>query len=92
MANTGFLLVQQYPESIIHHSDPLILIPCKIDITPTPFSNTKILTYEIEVHPDGKKIDLNLLDNEDFTIPYVTDTIPNSPAVRKLPTQDKLNF
>ena len=31
------------------------------------------------------------MDGEYFTIPYVTDTILNSPAGRQLPTQDKLN-
>ena len=29
------------------------------------------------------------MDDEDSTIPYVTYTIPNSPAGHQLPTQDK---
>ena len=40
--------------------------------------------YEIELPPDGNKIAFNLLDNEDFTIQYVTNTIPNSSAGHKL--------
>ena len=39
----------------------------------------KTITYYIEFPPSGKKIGLNLLDDEDFTIPYIPDTIPNSP-------------
>ena len=35
--------------------------------------------YEIELPPDGRNIVPGLLDDEYFTIPYVIDTIPNSP-------------
>ena len=31
------------------------------------------------------------MDDEGFTIPYITDTIPNSPAGCQLPTQAKQN-
>ena len=73
----GYLLFHQYNESIIHNLDLINLIPCKIDLTYNPFSNTKILTYEIKFPPSGKKIGFSLLDDEDFTIHYVTDTISN---------------
>ena len=43
--------------------------------------------YEIELTPAGKKIGFNLFYDEYFTIPYVIDTIPNSPAGHQLPTQ-----
>ena len=43
-------------------------------------------------HPSRKKIGFNLLDDKDFTIPYITDTIPNSPAGHKLPSQAKRNM
>ena len=33
----------------------------------------------------------DLIDNEDFTIPYITDTIPNLPATHQLLTQSKIN-
>ena len=33
----------------------------------------------------------NLLDNEDFIIPYITDTIPNSTNDHQLPAQAKRN-
>ena len=32
------------------------------------------------------------MDHEDFTIPYINDTIPNSPSVNQLLTQDKRNL
>ena len=67
------------------------MIPCELELTYTPFCDITILAYEIELPPDGKKIGFNLLDNEDFTIPYVTDTIPNSPAGPQLTTQVKKN-
>ena len=63
------------------------MIPCELDLTSTPFYDTKILTYEIELPPSGKKIDINLLDDEYFTMTYVIDTIPNSLAGHQLPTQ-----
>ena len=67
------------------------MIPCELDPTSTPFRDTTIFTYEIKLPPYGNKIVLNLLDEEDFTIPYVIDTIPNSSSSHKLPTQAKKN-
>ena len=32
------------------------------------------------------------MDDEDFTIPYITDTIPNLPAGHQLPSQAKRNL
>ena len=61
------------------------LIPCKTDITYTPFCDATIITYEIDLSPSGKKVGFNLLDDEVFTIPYIIDTIPNSPASHQLP-------
>ena len=43
----GFLLLRKDPESHIYNSDLLNLIPCKLDLTSTLFSDTKIITYEI---------------------------------------------
>ena len=65
----GSLLLRQYPEGHIHYSDFNNLIPCKLDPTSTTFSAATIITYEIYLPPSGKKIDFNLLDDEDFTIP-----------------------
>ena len=67
------------------------MIPCELDLTSTTFRDAKMLTYEIELPPSGKKICLYLLDDEYFTISYVTNTIPNSPAGHQLPTQAKEN-
>ena len=39
-----------------------------------------------------KNIGFNLLDDEYFTLPYVTDTIPDSPAGHQLPTKAKQNL
>ena len=85
----GSLLLWQYPESHIHYSDILNLIPCELDLTSTPFRYTKIITYEIVLPPSVKKFGFNLLDDEYFTIPYITDTIPNSPSGHQLPEKAK---
>ena len=85
----SYLLLKQYPESHVHNSDLLNLITCELDLTSTPFCDTKILTYKIELPPSGNRAGFNLLDDEDFTIPYINDTIPNSPAGHQLPTQAK---
>ena len=67
------------------------MIPCEIDFSSTPFSDTKIITYEIDLPPDGKKVGFNLLDDEDFKIPYITDTIPNSLDCHQHPSQANRN-
>ena len=87
----GSLLLCQYPEGRIHDLDLLNLIPCELDLTFTPFSDETIIPYDIELPPSGKKIGFNLLDNEYFTIPYVTDTIPNSPTSHQFPSHSKIN-
>ena len=61
------------------------MIPCELDLTFTPFRDEAIVTYDIELPLSGKKFGFNLLDDGDFTIPYITDTIPNYPAVNQLP-------
>ena len=63
------LILWQDPESHIHNSDRLNFITCELDLTSTPFSDTKIITYEIKLPPSGKKFGFNLLDDEYFTIP-----------------------
>ena len=81
---TGSLLFRQDPEIHIHNSDLLNLILCEIDITSPPYCDTKLITYEIELPPSGRKVGFNLLDDEDFIIPYITDTIVNSTFGYKL--------
>ena len=88
---SGSFILRKYPEGHIHNSGPLNLIPCKLYLTSTPLSDETIITYDIELPPSGKKIGFNLLDDEDFTIPYIADTIPNSPAGYQLPSQAKRN-
>ena len=67
------------------------MIPYEVDLPSTPFCDTTIITYEIELPPSGKKTVINLLDDEYFTIPCVIDTIPNSPVGHQLPTQSNKN-
>ena len=69
--NTCYLILQQYPESIIHNTDLLKLIPRELDLISTPFSNTTTIIHEIESPLDGKKIVFNLMHGEDFIITYV---------------------
>ena len=65
------------------------MIPCELDIKSTPLCDTIIITHGSYITPYGKKVVFDLLDNEDFTIPYITDTIPNSPAGHQPPAQAK---
>ena len=51
-----------------------------------------IITYEIDLPPSGNKVGFNLLDDEYFTIPYITNKIPNSPDGHQLPSQAKINL
>ena len=50
-----------------------------------------MITYEIELTTSRKRVDSNLLYDEYFTIPYITDTIPISPSGHQLPSQAKIN-
>ena len=88
----GSLLLRQDPEGHIHDSDLLNLIPCELDLTSTPFSDTTIITYEIELLTYGNKFRYNLLDGEVFTIPYINYTIPNSPAGNQISSQAKIDL
>ena len=63
------------------------MFPCDLDITPDTFSDVLFISYEIELYPARKKIGFLLLYDYEFTIPYTFDTIPNSQAGHKLPTQ-----
>ena len=65
------------------------MIPCKLDNKSTTFHDTKFLAYEIELPSYGKKVGFSLLDNEYFTIPYITDSIPNDPSGHHFSTQVK---
>ena len=73
----GFLLLRQDPESCINNSQLLHLISFILDLKSTPFCDTTIITYEIELPSSGKKVGFHLPDDEDFKIPYIMDTIPN---------------
>ena len=42
------------------------MIPCELDLTFALFCNKKIITYEIELPPFGKKIGYDILDDENF--------------------------
>ena len=88
---TGSIILWKYYEGHIHDSDLLKLIPCEIDIKYTPFIDTTIIIYDIDLPPSRNKVVFNLLNHEDFIIPYITDTIPNSPYGHQLPSQAKRN-
>ena len=63
------------------------MVPYDLDLASTTFCDETIITYEIELPTTVKKIGYNLLDDDEFTISYIFDTIPNSPAGNQLPTQ-----
>ena len=46
---------------------------------------------KVSYPPSGKKVGFNLLNDEYFTIPYITDATPNPPAGHQLPSQSKIN-
>ena len=47
--------------------------------------------YDIYLPPSVKKAGFNSLYDEDFTIPYITDKIQNSPDGHQFPSQAKIN-
>ena len=62
---------------------------CALNITSTPFFDTTIITYDIELLPSGNKVGLILLDYEYFTIPHDIDTIQTLANFHQLSTQAK---
>ena len=64
----GSLLIQQDTESNIHNSGLLNLIPFELNLTSTPFSNTTVLTYYIDLPSAGKNVGFNSLNYEDFKL------------------------
>ena len=56
-----FLILQWDTEGIIHNLDMLKLVSCELDVTPTIFYDSKIITYKIELPPSRTKIGFNLL-------------------------------
>ena len=67
------------------------MIPFEIDLTSNLFHDTKILVCEIELRPAENKTGFDLLDDKEFTIPFVNDTILNSPAGHQLLAQARKN-
>ena len=53
------------------------MVSCELALTFTTFSDEAVITYEIELPPDRKKIGFNLLDDKDFEIPYIIDKVKN---------------
>ena len=53
--NSSYLLLKRDPESLIHNSDILSLIPCDLGITFTPICDTTIHIYEIDLPPYREK-------------------------------------
>ena len=52
----------------------------------------KFLQIKLSYLPLEKKLVFILLDDDEFTIRYITDAIPNSPAGHQLLTQAKQNL
>ena len=48
-----------------------------------------MITYEIYLPASGNNFGFNLLNDEYFTILFITDTIPNSLVGHQLPEQSK---
>ena len=65
------------------------MIPCELDLKFTPFCDTTMITYEIVLPISGKKVVFKLLDDEYFTVPYITDTITNSSSGHQFEEQAK---
>ena len=93
MHTHGYLQLQKYIEGFIHNNTRQInLVPYKLDLSETPFSYKTIFKYELQLPSLGEKIDLKLMNDEKFTITYIFDAIPNSPAGHQIPSQAHKNM
>ena len=75
-----------------HHYIQIDLITYELKLSDTPFTKSTIVNYELEIPPQGKKFGINLMDDDDFNIPYIVELVPNYLAGHKLPDQAKNNF
>ena len=51
----------------------------------------ELLYHEIQLLPYVNKVGFNSMDDEEFTIPYITDKTPNLPAGHRVSTYTKHN-
>ena len=77
------LILQQYKAIFFQIPDQLNFIPREVDIYSTQFGDATMIQYKIELPPAGNKIGFD----DDFTNPYIIDTITNLTEGHQLPTQ-----
>ena len=67
------------------------LVPCELDLSGKHFIYSTIAQCYLEISPQGKKIGLNIMDDDGSTIPYILVTIKNYPAGHQFQPQLKNN-
>ena len=55
------------------------MVTCELELYYKPSVDATVVQYDLGFPPMGDKIGLNLIDDDDFNIPYVLSAITNSP-------------
>ena len=78
------------PEIVLqYHHIHIDLILYELELSDTPFMKSTIIKSELEISPQGKNSGMNLMDNDDFNIPYVVEFVPNFLAGHQFPDKTK---
>ena len=89
----GSLHLQHNSEIIFQrHCIHIDLIPYELELSDTPFTKSTILNSELELPPQGKKFGINLMDDDDFNIPYIFEMVLDYLVGNQLPDHTKKHF
>ena len=64
----------------------------ELDLLKTPFSNSEIFTYEIDLPLHATDIGMEIYDDEYFNIPVLKKCIPDTPACLEIPASSRRNM
>jgi hypothetical protein len=64
----------------------------ELDLLKTPFSNSEIFTYEIDLPLHATDIGMEIYDDEYFNIPVLKKCIPDTPAYLEIPASNRRNM
>ena len=86
----GDLMIQEHPSEFYQPGTTppdtnICLIQPYLEILYSPFSSTKLLTLELLLPPSGTPMNINILYDPIFSIPYIYQLLSTSPISDQFP-------
>ena len=93
----GDLMIQEYPSEFYQPGTTqpdtnICLIQPYLDILYSPFSSTKLLTLELLLTPSGTPMNINILYDPIFSIPYIYQLPSTYPITEQFPMDARRNI